>query len=840
MAESVQASIDYNIILKDVPADRPKYEDGWDATFERKFSSLLKELDSDTIQLICRFLSVDSEADGVIEGILENQSEAITLYTLYRFIGDKKTLLHEMAERSGYEVEQDEEYHYLLKRLAEGNQDIVYKLLLYREWSDAKNRRSYEIQNPLPNDYSKRFDENFRSIQVTLAIRTRSGNFLYQDRNKISFEDSTIFAIDRQTSDREKRDVVGAQRRRNLRSVFVEVDEVNELVHLITNNQTIRTVLIEKIEEIFAVSLLNVDAVQNQMEVDADQFENSLLEEPESNLKIVNIEFKRTEITPSLPLTISKKSYDTEVRNVVRALSEDIVNPAILNVRRFWFSVDDIDTRVLVNTSSDDDLLRLDSKINTDSTYQSERIRRIFKETFGIPLDRDIPLHWVTGDRQQVISFILKNPPTYESQNIPHSDLIEQLDELGVITTEVIDQKQCTGCEGLYPGYTDNTCPSCGGELSVFAEKEKASFSERGVLSFFKKRLEEEGLEYLGTKEEQIYRTKYRFRRVRHQGDIVHVLINTPTVSITPKTIDHLNKSLNPVTLLNPGTVKNERLMEEVLATYIDLSELIDLLLEDTLPNDYIARKINAVTRATEEKTARNARSSFNQLQRILSNPPSYTGEEFEIEIFHIINQMITNAEQWGTKRRGNLPDGFAELLFKTGQGNYYRSFAWDGKFTTSGELEIGASEAKDLRDYIHRIKESTEVASSNTKFNNFVVVSNANPGNFEATVAERINRMTSWDGVPVLMHVNFLMALHAGFNDNVELIKRHIHDFYEQFYLALNDGKFHHRKIPNSYFVHLTAEDAESLLENFNGNIPQGSIDIESLREFMESDVFP
>lgn len=842
---AVQARFDNDTILRNVPAHRPRFEDGWDDTYKSKFSSVLDELDNETLEVICDLLGIDFNSEEVKSEVLERQSQAVTLYTLHRFISGKKTLLREMAERKGEDVDTGAEFRYLLQTISGGNSDIVYQLLLYSEWSDAKNRRTYEIENSLPDDYTSRFNDNFRKISMTLARRMGRGRFIYQDRNMLSFVNATIFAIDRQTSDRERRDVVGAQRRRNLRSVFVEVDEEEELIYISTNNQTIRATLIEKLEEIFAVSLANIDAVQNQMELDAEQFEEALLEaqdEGEENVKIVNVDFKRTEITPALPLSISKKSYGTEVRNTISALAEDIIDPGILNVRKFWFNVYDIDARVQVNVSNEEDLLRLDSKINTDSTYRSDRIRRRFEDQFGVPLDRDIPLHWVTGERQQVISYILKNPPTYETQNILHHDLIEDLEELGVINTRTIKRKQCQGqdCDEIYTGYDGDTCTSCGGQLSVFAEREKVTYSDRGVLEFFKQRLADEGLVYLETKVEQIYRTEYRFRRVRYEGDIVHVLINTPEVSIPQKSINHLIKSLNPVTVLNPGTVKNQQLMEEVLATYIDLSELIDLHLNDELPDGFLTEKIETVAWATEERTARNARDAYRRLQGIVANPASYRGEDFEIEVFHLINQMITNAEQWGTKRRGNLPDGFAELLYKTDRGNHFRSFAWDGKFTASDELNIDAAEANSLRTYVHKIKDSPDVTSSNTQFKNFIVVTNADPGNFETTVAERINKMTSWDGIPVLMHIDFLIALHLGFNANVDRIKRNLHEFYKQFYLALNDGHYYYRVIDDDFYVHLDATDAVTLLEAFEENTTGSSLDISTLRQFMESDIFP
>jgi hypothetical protein len=280
--------------------------------------------------------------------------------------------------------------------------------------------------------------------------------------------------------------------------------------------------------------------------------------------------------------------------------------------------------------------------------------------------------------------------------------------------------------------------------------------------------------------------------------------------------------------------------MEEVLATYIDLSETIDKYLGDELPDDYIAQEIEQVTRATEERVARTASDAYERLQNIVDSPSDYEGEDFEPEVFHLINQMITNAEQWGTKRRGNLPDGFAELLFPKGQGTYFRSFGWDCKFTASDDFHIGASEAKDLRDYVHRIKDSPEVSGSDTKFKNFVVITNKESGNFGSSVAERLNKMTSWDGIPVLMHIDFLFALHVTFNDNIEVIRRNTQEFYHQFYLTLNSGKYYHKNVENDFYVDLTDEDAKVLLNNFEEEIDDSTLDISSLRDFMEQDIFP
>ncbi|ELZ45921.1 hypothetical protein C463_05805 [Halorubrum californiense DSM 19288] len=99
---------------------------------------------------------------------------------------------------------------------------------------------------------------------------------------------------------------------------------------------------------------------------------------------------------------------------------------------------------------------------------------------------------------------------------------------------------------------------------------------------------------------------------------------------------------------------------------------------------------------------------------------------------------------------------------------------------------------------------------------------------------------MQSWDGVPVLMHSDFLLALHIGFNENSEAIRDNIHLFYEQFYKTLNGGKMYHQDIDKEFFVHVTKDDVEPLFESIDDKMEESGLDITELREFLEEDIIP
>ena len=152
----------------------------------------------------------------------------------------------------------------------------------------------------------------------------------------------------------------------------------------------------------------------------------------------------------------------------------------------------------------------------------------------------------------------------------------------------------------------------------------------------------------------------------------------------------------------------------------------------------------------------------------------------------------------------------------------------------------MSSKEAEMLRTYALKIYKSDEVKSSDSKFQNFIVITNARPGNFGSVGAKKLNGMRKWNGIPVLMHSDFLLGLYIGYNENMELIKDNIHDFYEQLYLTLNDGKLYHQNIDREYYVHLTREDAKVFFENFRNEASVSGLDITELREFLEKDILP
>ena len=388
--------------------------------------------------------------------------------------------------------------------------------------------------------------------------------------------------------------------------------------------------------------------------------------------------------------------------------------------------------------------------------------------------------------------------------------------------------------------HKEGECPSCGGNLKEVGSFETPRISKPGVREFVKDILEEEGLKYIGKKRERIFKTEYELLRVQGERRQVDLHLNTDDVNLTENAVEHLQKSLNPVVVVNPGEVKNQSLMDEALTASIDLAELIDRRLDDDLPDDFISREVRRVERTTEERAAKNARSAYDWMQDIVQEPDKSHSSRFEEELFHLFNQIIPNTEQWGNKRSGkSVPDGFAELYFEGGQGEFHKGLTYDSKFTEKSDVNLDTDETKRLRDYVHRIIGSEEIKSSKTDLTHFIIISNAGPGGME-TLAGRLNRMRKWDGYPVYMHSSFPIGLHIAYNENVELIQSNQNAFYQEIYKTLNDGRLYQTEQGEEYFVSLDGNDVENLMSEFENETGESGLEISELRKFLEKDIFP
>jgi hypothetical protein len=831
-------------ILQDVPENFEKFDESWEGTYRDKFTNVLQKSDSETLDYIAEIAGVDQEDTGsFFEDIKRNRELSVLLYTIYRFVGGKKLSIRSFGDRNDEDVVSGTEYRYVLKEISEDNLDILYQIYLFNQWTKSSDVYVYALQGEeeLPDDYLDRLREEIDSLARRLEFRTRSDEVTHDDRDQLVFDDGAIVAFNRQTSDRASRDLTGRQRRRNMQSVFVEVDEEEERIRIGTTNTNIRETLRELLQDLFNTFLVDLETEVTPDDVDTDSFREEFLRELDEadETRILTAEFRRTDTTPPLPISFSKKTYSRDIRPVLQRFDSDGLNVNLSNLSETWVQVGDYEAKINAERSIEAGFFRLDADINTQLRRRENEFRNKFHDSFGVPVNKKIPLHWVTGNRQAFIAALLKNPSSYDSRQFPNQDLTGRLaNELSVVNVIERIQSKCRDCGNHYRGEIDE-CSSCGGEVRVVARYNVPRVSKPGIRKLIREIIKDEGFEYIGKRTERIYQTEYEFVRIQSDGTDIDLLLNTGDIKLTDKAVEHLKKSLNPVLIVNPGDVKGQSLMDEALTATLDLAELIDLKLDEELPEDYVSTKVEELEKSVEERAAKNARSAFSRLGEMVESPGEFRGEQFEQELFHIINQIISNTEQWGSKRSGNVPDGFAELYFPTGQGDYYRSLAYDAKFTESDELHLPTDETVRIRDYVKRINESGEVTGTDVELSHFVIVSNADTGNMNV-IAGRLNRMHSWDGYPVFMHIGFPLALHLAYNQNFDLIKQNWSTFTEQLYRILNGGKLYKSELDEEEYIELRANDVETLMTNFEKEIEDESINITELRQFLEEDIMP
>lgn len=822
-----------NDSLDGVPANRSKYRSSWEEKYQSKFNSLLERLDEDELKAIKSLTGQKVKSLG--------KRDSVNLYTLHRFIRDKKETVKEFAEKKDDLITEEEAYLYILGRLDGGYEKIVYHTFLFHNYEKESTERIYDIDNKLPNNYLEQFDRELRGLKISLDKNTNSTKFRCPEENRINFLESNLLVIDRKTSDKEERDVSGIQWRRNVGSVFLEVKQ--DEIRIRTKSKQIRKALISKLQDIWQISVTPSDIIEKKL--DADKFSNAIkTADNDEDLKILNIDFRNTRDNPTVPLTLSKKSWGVDISKLARKIDGKIVDVELLNIRKFWAEIENADVKIKVN-KKDQGRLRLESDIKKIKSRDRKReIKEKFSQKFGVPLDKDILEHEVTDDRDKIISFLLRNPATKDIRR-GHEDLIEDLEELGVINVKQIQRKQCTSCRNIIKRESIEKCGKCSGELEKFGSPLKdVSASKPGMRKFFKKILEQQGLEYNRMRSEQIYKKKYKFLPIEYKGEVIDVLLPEYGLGLTDKSLTYLMKSLRPVLAVYKGGSINEKWIEKELSEKADLSEIIDLYLRDELPEDYLITRLQNIVEDKERRVAKNSKTAKEELTKIRKNPAIYTGSdpggEFERELFHIFKQIIPNSEQWGEKRSGDQPDGFCEILYKKSGRKYYRSFAYDSKFSKKEELKLDTGETKTIRSYVKKINKSEQVLQSQTKFRNFIVVTNCDKTDDFSNLAGRLNRMRSWNGVPVLMNVDFLLGLHSVYNENIQIIKDHRNLFMEELFKTINGGQERYEDTEEDFYIELGKTESVEFAEKLDDKIEDDSLEITNLREWMEKDIYP
>lgn len=830
-------------ILDGVEVNYQKIRENWSASYKEKFKNLMQKSDQETLEYITHLCGVDlKNTNTLYQDIFRNRDRAILLYAIYNVVSGKKLSVRDLAEKKGDEVVKGTEYRYVLKQIVEGDSDFVYKVEIYSEWSKLSDVYVYEVENSLPDDCHEQIESSIQDIKQTLARKTRYNYYNHDDRDTIEYDNGALFNISRQTSDQARRDFTGTQRRRNLSNIFIELTNADGKVRIGTSNTNIRNVLRNSIQDCLNIYLVDLETNVERNEVDKEKFSNQITADVDDTdeSRVLAGEFKRTNISPSSPIKLSKQSYGRDIRPLIRSLAPDVISPDVDNVRKLWLELDGQPGKINFEQSVEAGFFRLDTDIDTQRDRIEEKFRNEFSERFGIPPDKKIPLHWITGNRRAAISSILKNPSSYNSREYPNQDLVNHLSDLGVVDLQEATPHRCEDCGKRYPNRT-NECASCGGELKLVARYTVPQVSKTGVREYMKKLFEREGLEYLGKQTEKVYRTEYEFLRVQGESKKVDIHLNTDDVNLTSNAVKLLKKSLNPVVIINPGEVKNTALMDEAPVAKLDLAKIIDGHLSGDLPGDYISKAVHKVERSSQKRIANNANSAYERLKEVIRSPSKSDADQFEQELFHIINQIVPTTQQWGDKRNGNIPDGFAELFFKTGQGRYQKAITYDAKFTTTGEFHLDTDETRRLRDYVHRIIEFEEFKSSKTDLSHFIVITNIRDEGNMNVVAERLNKMMKWNGYPVYMHVDFILALHIMYNENLEAIQNNSNEFYTELYRTLNGGKLYQTEFDDQdSYISLDGADVEDMVSRFNENSENSFLDIDSLREFLEKDIFP
>jgi len=828
-------------ILESFPSNFKKHRDGWNRVYRAEFQKVLKRTDDkETLDRIGHFCGIEKiSAEKVEKQILEDKSKAIELFTLYKFSQGKTPLIRDYLEKKNFSVDFKDAFNYVLDKYQTSQEDLV-EIYIFSEWNKEKSGRIYPATVKIPKDYEEKIKSKKFKFVYNLSRKTKRGRRGYKFKygGSVSFPEESIFMFRMQTSDTEKPDVTGMQRRRDMRGIFFAVNRKKNTVEIKISNRRVQDILQNVIEDVLDIKLRSLVLEEGKFNL-KKFFSGILAEKSGDKIKILNMELRKTKLRPAVPLVISKKSFGADITPILEEFKDNAIidlRDDILSIKSFWIEYSQIKRKVKIKEQVDYSI-RLELNDKGLSIDKIQEITQKFHEQFGMPLNVDLPPNDIAKNRVSIIEYLLSDPQTYNLKEF-HLEELKQLEDKGIINLSEINEYKCPACDNIFKESDDLKCPECEEMGELFYRKPKIDINEKGLRDYISNILKAEGFSvYRDTLRRKIGgKTLTLMKASLDEGEVYLFVASS---HVTKSLINDFQQSYMPVLIIHTGSSINTNLIEEKLFTQIKLSEVYFLDSEGKLPSDYFKDRIEKQIRYSHELISKNARNSCDTLKALHANPGKYTDTDLEDSVYGIIKQIIVNSDQWGNKKRGKrIPDGLGCFLFSKSGRTYRRSVGWDCKLTTKDHPEIN-EEASKFRDYIHRLRTSPELRSYCKGLSFFAIISNrVAPDKFK-TLAKTLNNMRKWKGTVILLNINALVALHELYNKFHHEISKNRDIFYNEFLLTLNGGKAYIRSKDKEYFSYVSEDEIGEMFTSFLKKTSSDKADVTKVREYMESDIF-
>lgn len=449
-----------------------------------------------------------------------------------------------------------------------------------------------------------------------------------------------------------------------------------------------------------------------------------------SKVDLVAIAFHRTQAPQHSPMTVEPAFPGHDIRRDLQYGREKEVfrvrSLSDINWIRVRFQGKEATATVKIEERGATTLV-LDNADMTES--EVDELRKEFLCAFGVPLDQKIDPQKLLLGAVDIYNYLLETERVEYISHYQKKALRRLLDDNFLFTDPqeiLVCPKSSVGCKlGGKPVIDDDVseCPECQTELEV----RKVEYLRQNEIEIRRK---------IGDMLQEATGWRFSSNSVTFEKEPFYPLTNPQrpdqvirvyfSKRVGKRILDCLDRSLQPVLVVHTGGGVDYAHLDAAGVAHVSFARALAAADDNEAGIRFSQDVENARKELVSRQEEKALRRAMNSRGRIEAPSRSYSGEEYELDIFNVLRSIFPYTEFWaGTNR----PDGFCGLVyFDDGSLRKPVKFNWsyDAKFTNKPrgyDLTIG--EERKAWDYVAALMQQTELQLQGNELNGHAIISN-------------------------------------------------------------------------------------------------------------------
>ncbi|MFZ2455218.1 MAG: hypothetical protein WAX07_01900 [Candidatus Altiarchaeia archaeon] len=824
-----ELEVDYTKITKE-------WEKKYKKTCKRILNKRFDEKDIDEIAESFGITIVGPNKPGKVDEII-NLEFGKTVWMLYEFQKTKILVIEEFCSSATVQTRLPE---LALKETIMGQISLMFveRKELIREIYVLNNRRNlksikyHKSVIPITTQHIDTIIQNKNRLIKFLNKRDKE-NYKWKFYLKTTINNTVLLMFLRQINDKLEREIDRPKRKKTTLKCFIEFHLGEKDIQILCSRYVDWKSLEKGVEKIL-FQIPQVEECFNDFENTLyRQFKDNLCsEEAQSEIKIVEITFPRSELNGLPRLHLTDITRNQGLANSLQTLmdEEKIKIFTLRDISSLKIRYDNRTKSIQVN-SIGPGLVELDLDTRGLDQEEINALKEKFKEVFGFPLCHPVAQPHNKQDLERLLSNIFSrqevfNPQEYELK------IISKLIELDLITCQERYYCVCTADpihhKDEYSNPDEERCYSCHARIEPVKKVLKPLSSEPKISSFIKNILLREGI----SAREPIYKHKGEIKLISttYKNRPCYFYVNCKP--LPTKIISFFKASGLPIIFINVGSGRlSKKVQEYNMFKPVDLNYLIISTFEDNLPPSYFSELVKERIDLLYSNIVGAGESSYNRLNEYLSGGVGYDRQKLEDDSFNLLRMIFPNSQKWGKEYSSKpLPDGVGGLSIN---GTPRGCFTWDCKLAEGKETNgnfiphmLNRGEKRAGREYIKRLCENKEITQyhSSKKLDAFIIISNCmNTTNFN-NYAKHLSKTEfylqskkKWKGKVIYISTKTLLHLYRKYQaefSRPELNQETLDQKISSLFLKKN-------RLPKKiYYDEITEEKIDEIINDYRASI--------------------